>query len=143
MFSLFLSNETCPYFQRTPLHASYYPACYYCNKRPMGHIAHLRKNTYDYILTLIKGRKKTFLLLWEFSVLHLKKLESPSPKDALCQVWLKLAQWFWRRKIFKFRHCIFIISKLSPLWKGRGPLFEQTWIPFTQRCFVQSLVEIG
>ena len=30
--------------------------------------------------------------------LHLNKLESPSPKDALCQVWLKLAQWFWRRR---------------------------------------------
>ena len=29
--------------------------------------------------------------------LYLKKLESPSPKDALCQIWLKLAQWFWRR----------------------------------------------
>ena len=26
------------------------------------------------------------------------KLESPSPKDALCQVWLKLAQWFWRMR---------------------------------------------
>ena len=24
--------------------------------------------------------------------------EYPSPKDALCQVWLKLAQWFWRRR---------------------------------------------
>ena len=31
---------------------------------------------------------------------HLKKLESPSPKDALCQDWLKLAQWFWRRELF-------------------------------------------
>ena len=30
--------------------------------------------------------------------LHLNKLESPTPKDALCQVWLKLAQWFWRRR---------------------------------------------
>jgi hypothetical protein len=29
--------------------------------------------------------------------LFLNKLESPSPKDDLCQVWLKLAQWFWRR----------------------------------------------
>jgi hypothetical protein len=29
--------------------------------------------------------------------LHLNKLESPSPRDDLCQVWLKLAQWFWRR----------------------------------------------
>jgi hypothetical protein len=29
--------------------------------------------------------------------LSLNKLESSSPKDDLCQVWLKLAQWFWRR----------------------------------------------
>ena len=33
--------------------------------------------------------------------LHLNKLESPSPKDGLCQVWSKLAQWFWRRGFFK------------------------------------------
>lgn len=25
------------------------------------------------------------------------KLESTFPKEALCQVWLKLAPWFWRR----------------------------------------------
>ena len=32
-------------------------------------------------------------------VLHLKKkLEFPSPGDTLCQVWLQLAQWFWRRR---------------------------------------------
>ena len=29
--------------------------------------------------------------------LHMYKLESSSPRDTLCQVWLKLAQWFWRR----------------------------------------------
>jgi hypothetical protein len=28
--------------------------------------------------------------------LGLNKLELPSPKDDLCQVSLKLAQWFWR-----------------------------------------------
>ena len=38
------------------------------SKRPMGHIAHLRKqfksiNTYDYIITLIKRRKKRLLTL--------------------------------------------------------------------------------
>ena len=27
------------------------------NKRPMGHIAHLRNNTYDYIIMLIKRKK--------------------------------------------------------------------------------------
>jgi hypothetical protein len=29
--------------------------------------------------------------------LHLNNLESSSPKDDLCQIWLKLTQWFWRR----------------------------------------------
>ena len=29
--------------------------------------------------------------------LHLNKLEFLLPKDALCQVWLKFAQWLWRR----------------------------------------------
>ena len=38
-----------------------------------------------------------YLPLEKGGALHLNKLESPSPKDALCQVWLNLAQWFWRR----------------------------------------------
>ena len=38
------------------------------------------------------------LALEKGGALHLNKLESPSPKDAVCQVWLKLAQWFWRRR---------------------------------------------
>ena len=32
---------------------------------------------------------------------------------------------------------------LSPFWRGPGPSFEQTWIPFTQGWFVPSLVEFG
>ena len=28
--------------------------------------------------------------------LHLDKIELPLNKDTLCQVWLKLANWFWR-----------------------------------------------
>jgi hypothetical protein len=30
--------------------------------------------------------------------LSLNKLKFPLPKDDLCQVWLKLAKWFWRRR---------------------------------------------
>ena len=37
----------------------------------------------------------------------------------------------------------FAIFLLSPLRKGCGPLFEQTWIPITQGCFVLSLDKIG
>ena len=40
-----------------------------------------------------------YLLLEKGGVaLYLNKLESPSSKNALCQVWLKLARWFWRRR---------------------------------------------
>ena len=57
------------------------------------------------------------------------KLKSPSPKDAL---WHGLLEF-----------CIFTISSLSPLEKGQGLLYDQTWIPFSQGCFVPNLVEIG
>jgi hypothetical protein len=38
-----------------------------------------------------------YLLLEKGILLHFKKLPSPSPKDDLCKVCLKLAQWFWGR----------------------------------------------
>ena len=47
------------------------------------------------------------------------------------------------KKIFEFCQCIFNISLLSSLEKGRGPSFDQIQIPFTHGCFVPSLVEIG
>ena len=37
-----------------------------------------------------------YLPLGKGRAIHLNKLEPPSPKDALCQVWLKFAQWFWK-----------------------------------------------
>ena len=76
-------------------------------------------------------------------VLHLNKLESPSPKDALCQVWLKLAQWFWRRRSLNFSNVFSPFRNYLTLGKERGPSFEQIWIRFTQGCFVPSFVEIG
>ena len=93
----------------------------------MGHIAHLRKqfksiNTNDYIITLIKIRKKILLIL----VFYLKKLESPSPKDAFCQECLKLAQWFWRRRFLNFVNVFSLFHYYLPLEKGGGPSFEQT-----------------
>ena len=46
-------------------------------------------------------------------------------------------------KIFKYCQCNFAISLLFPLRKGRGPLFEQTRISFTQGCLVPGFAEIG
>ena len=77
-----------------------------------------------------------------------KNLESSSPKNALCEVWLKLAQWFRRRRFLKFcqEFLLFgnhLLDPSSHLGKGWGASFEQTWIPFTQGCFVPILVEIS
>jgi hypothetical protein len=50
--------------------------------------------------------------------LHLNKLESPPLKDDLCQVWLKVAQWFWRRFLNDppYFYIFVIISPLMKTW---------------------------
>ena len=50
--------------------------------------------------------------------LNLNKLESPSPKNALCQFWLKLAQWFWRRRFLNFVNVFSLFGYYLPLEKG-------------------------
>ena len=59
-----------------------------------------------------------YLPLEKAGALYLNKLESPSPKDALCQVWLKLAQWFWRRRFFNFVNVFLLFRNYLPLEKG-------------------------
>ena len=57
--------------------------------------------------------------------LYLNKIEYPSPKDALCQVWLNFIQWFLRRRFLKFVNVILLFRCYLPL------------------CFVPSFVENG
>ena len=64
-------------------------------------------------------------------VLHLNKLESPL--DALWQVWLKLAQRFWRRRFLNFVNVFFCYFVISPLGKGWGPSFEKNFNPLHPR----------
>jgi hypothetical protein len=45
------------------------------------------------------------------------------------------------KKIFKWPHPIFTFLWLSPHWRGPGPLFEQTWIPFFLQFFFQTNFE--
>ena len=101
----------------------------------MGHTAHVRKqfksiNTYEYIITFIKRRKKIF--------------ESPSHKDALCQVWLKFAQWFWRRRFLNFVNVFSLFRNYLPLEIGGALNLNKLESPSPKLgCFVPSLVEIG
>ena len=57
-------------------------------------------------------------LLEKGGALNLNKLESPSPKDALCKVWLKLAQWFWRRRLLNVVNLFLLFHNYLPFEKG-------------------------
>ena len=63
-------------------------------------------------LVFISPWKWVWLFIW-------KKTwnEFPSPKNALCQVWLKLAQWFWRR-FQNFVNVFSLFRNYLHLWKG-------------------------
>ena len=60
------------------------------------------------------------------SLLHWNKVEIHLPKDALCYVWLKLAQWFWRKRFSESCQFIFTIFQLFTLGKGYDRSFEET-----------------
>lgn len=51
----------------------------------------------------------------------LNKIESPSPKDTLWKVWLKMAHWFWRRSLKCWQ---FAVSRqmLDKMWSEKFPL---------------------
>ena len=85
---------------------------------------------FHYYLPLEKGR-----------ALHLKKHELPSPKDTLCQVWLKLAHFFWRRFFFKLVN-IFSLLVIISRWKRAGPFIWTNLNSLHPRILVPSLVEI-
>ena len=84
-----------------------------------------------------------YLPLEEGGALHLNKLESPSPKEALCLVWLKLAQWFWRRRFLNFVNAFSLFLTYVPLEKCGALHLNKLESPFPRRCIVPSLVEIG
>ena len=61
---------------------------------------------------------RNYLQLEKGKALHLHKLESPSPKDALCQIWLKFAQWFWRRRFLNFVNIFSLFLNYLPSEKA-------------------------
>jgi hypothetical protein len=74
--------------------------------------------------------------------LHLKKLDFPSSKDNLYQVWLNI---ILEKKILK-KSVYFYSFAIISSWKRAIPFVwkkNPTWIPFTQVWFVPSLVKIG
>ena len=71
-------------------------------------------------------------------------LESPSPNDGFCQVWLQLAKCVGRKR---FLNAFFLFHYNFPLKKwvtlGFCTKSEQTWIPFTKESCLPSLIKFG
>ena len=61
---------------------------------------------------------RNYLSLEKGVALHINKYESPLPKNGLCQVWLKLAQWFLRRRFLNFVNIFSPFRNYLPLEKG-------------------------
>jgi hypothetical protein len=59
-----------------------------------------------------------YLTFEEGLALYLNKLEFPSPKDNLYQVWFNLACWFWRRRFLKNFSAFSLFSYYLPLERG-------------------------
>ena len=75
--------------------------------------------------------------------LHLNKFESPSPKDALCQVWLKLAQWFWRRRFFNFVNVFSLFRNYLPLEQGGALHLNKLESPSPRNTLCQVWLKYG
>ena len=100
-----------------------------------------------------------YLPLEKGVALHLKKLEFPSPNDALCQVWLKLGQWFLRRflkfvNVFSLFHYYLTLDKGGALHSNKlesslpKDALWRVWLKLTQwflrrRVNVKSLQTDG
>ena len=57
--------------------------------------------------------------------LYFNKLEFTSPKNALCQGWLKLAQCFLRRRFFNFDNVFLLFCNYLPLEKDMALYFNK------------------
>ena len=66
-------------------------------------------------------------------VFHLEKLESPSPEDALCQVWLKIDPEVLEKKIFKFVKNVISLFRYYLHWKKVWPFIGKKLSPHHQR----------
>ena len=92
-----------------------------------------------YVFSLFRN----YIPLEKGGALHLNKLESPSPNDALCQVWLKLAQWFWRRRFFNFVDVFSLFRNYLPLEKGRAHHLNKLESPSPKDALCQVWLKLA
>ena len=84
-----------------------------------------------------------YLHLEKGMALHLNKLDSSSPKDALCQAWLKLTLWFLRRRFFKFVNIFSLFPYYLPLEKGMALHLVKLESPIPEDALCQVLLKLA
>ena len=84
-----------------------------------------------------------YLPLEKSGALHLNKLESPLPKDALCQVWLKLVKWFWRRRFLNFVNVFSLFRYYLPLEKGGALHLNKLESPLPKDALFQVWLKLA
>jgi hypothetical protein len=88
-----------------------------------------------YIFVIISPLKWTWPFIWT-------NLNSLHPR-IICTKFDSIWPAGSGEDFFQNFQCIFTLLLLSRLGEGLSPFIEQTWIPFTQRWFVPSLLKIG
>ena len=73
---------------------------------------------------LIKRRVKSLFTLWELNGSSFDQTWISFTQECFVPNLVKIGPAVLEKRIIKFRQCIFLIAKLSPFGKGRGPLFE-------------------
>ena len=85
---------------------------------------------------------RNYLHLAKGWAIHLNKIESSSLKEALCQVWLKLTQWFWKR--FFVNVLVFsLFRNYLPLEIGCGPHLNKLESPSPKDVLCQVWLELA
>ena len=105
-----------------------------------GHWATIDKHTW--LPQCWLREEKTLFTLWELNGSSFEQTWIPlnAPKDALCRVWLKLAQWFWRRRFLKLSIYFYYVQIISPLGSA-WPFIWAKLNPLHPGILVSSLVE--
>ena len=86
---------------------------------------------------------RNYLPLEKGGALHLNKLESPSPKNDLCQVWLELAQRFLRRNFFKFVNVVSLFRNYLPLENDTAIHLNKLESPTPKDALCQFLLKLA
>ena len=73
----------------------------------------------------------------------MKKLASSSTKDALCLVWLKLAQWLWCRRFLNFVNVFSLFLKYPPLEKDGALLLNKLEPPSSKDALCQVWLKLA